>query len=195
MSRSSTSFAALPDFSRSGTPPSRVDWSRSSVFRSTVKSNGSPAVSSLRSASLWVWLLEHVIVIDEGRIITDQDADSRRSPATTVAGPRRAVEAFAGAHEVLARDGLDGLLSVTVQSLTSRENLGARAAGLELRPVSLQQLIDRRTAWSRPSSSSGLSCSAVQPFLPSPHAGRQSVISSYTPGWWALSPGASCRPR
>lgn len=41
-------------------------------------------------------LLEHVLVIDNGRIIIDQDADSLRGSATTVVGTRTAVDAFEG---------------------------------------------------------------------------------------------------
>ncbi len=72
-------------------------------------------------------LLEHVIVIDQGRILIDDDAETLRSSATTVVGPRTAVDAFVGGREVLHRDGIGGL------------------AGLELAPVSLQQLIVRKT--------------------------------------------------
>ncbi len=82
-------------------------------------------------------LLEHVIVIDQGRILIDDDAETLRSSATTVVGPRTAVDAFVGGREVLHRDGIGGLASVTVSGLA--------AAGLELAPVSLQQLIVRKT--------------------------------------------------
>lgn len=90
-------------------------------------------------------LLEHVIVIDEGRIIIDQDADSLRSTASNVVGTGTAVDAFVAGREILHRDGLGGLASVTVAGLTAQEKADARAAGLELSPVSLQQLIVRRT--------------------------------------------------
>jgi len=90
-------------------------------------------------------LLEHVVVIDEGRIIIDEDADTLRGSATAVVGTSLAVDAFVGTREVLHRDGIGGLASVTVAGLSEKERADARAAGLELSPVSLQQLIIRKT--------------------------------------------------
>ena len=90
-------------------------------------------------------LLEHVLVIDEGRIIVDLDAEELRGTATAVAGRRSDVEEFTAGREVLGRESLGGLLSVTVQGLTADERAAAASAGLELVPVSLQQLIVRLT--------------------------------------------------
>jgi ABC-2 type transport system ATP-binding protein len=91
-------------------------------------------------------LLEHVIVIDDGRIIIDEDADTLRGSATTVSGTKDAVEAFIGTRTVLHRDSLGGLTSVTVEKLDAADRAGAAAAGVELGPVSLQQLIVRKTS-------------------------------------------------
>ena len=90
-------------------------------------------------------LLEHVLVIDAGKIIVDSSAEELRGSATTVAGSRSAVDAFIGAREILHRDDLGGLASVTVGRLSPAERLAAGQAGLELAPVSLQQLIVRMT--------------------------------------------------
>lgn len=90
-------------------------------------------------------LLEHVIVIDQGRILMDDDAEALRSSATTVVGPRSAVDDFVGTREVLHREGIGGLASVTVSGLAPAERAEATSAGLELAPVSLQQLIVRTT--------------------------------------------------
>ena len=90
-------------------------------------------------------LLEHVIVIDEGRLLIDSPAEELRGSATTVVGGRDAVESFVGTREVLHRDGIGGLLSLTVAGLTTEQRAAATAAGLELGPVSLQQLIVRLT--------------------------------------------------
>ena len=90
-------------------------------------------------------LLEHVIVIDQGRILMDDDAEALRTSATTVVGPRTAVDAFVGGREILHRDGIGGLASVTVAGLGAGERAEAASAGLELAPVSLQQLIVRKT--------------------------------------------------
>ena len=90
-------------------------------------------------------LLEHVLVIDDGRIIIDEDAEDVRGSATTVVGTRSAVDNFVGRREVLHREGIGGLASVTVGSLSAAEKQEAATAGLELSPVSLQQLIVRKT--------------------------------------------------
>jgi ABC-2 type transport system ATP-binding protein len=90
-------------------------------------------------------LLEHVLVIDHGRIIIDQDAESLRGSATTVVGTRAAVDAFVADRDILHRDGIGGLASVTVTSLTAEERHAAIDAGLELTPVSLQQLVVQQT--------------------------------------------------
>jgi ABC-2 type transport system ATP-binding protein len=90
-------------------------------------------------------LLEHVVVIDKGRIIMDESAETARDSATTIVGPRSAVESFIAGRRVLHREGIGGLASVTVDRLDADERRNAAAAGLELAPVSLQQLIVRRT--------------------------------------------------
>ena len=90
-------------------------------------------------------LLEHVLVIDEGRIIIDEDAENVRGSATTVVGTRIAVDSFVGRREVLHREGIGGLASVTIGALSASERQDAAVAGLELSPVSLQQLIVRKT--------------------------------------------------
>lgn len=90
-------------------------------------------------------LLEHVLVIDEGKILIDQSADELRGSATTLAGTRSAVDSFIPGREVLHRANVGGLASATVTALSASEKKAAQDAGLELSPVSLQQLIIRRT--------------------------------------------------
>lgn len=87
-------------------------------------------------------LLEHVIVIDQGRILLDEDADAVRGSATTVAGATSAVETFVEGRTVIGRERLGGLASVTVDGRLDRDDrMHAAELGLELAPVSLQQLI------------------------------------------------------
>jgi len=87
-------------------------------------------------------LLEHVILIDQGRILFDRDADELRGSAMTVAGPRVAVESFVADRPVIGREGLGGLASATIDGrLDQGDRLRAAELGLELAPVSLQQLI------------------------------------------------------
>jgi ABC-2 type transport system ATP-binding protein len=90
-------------------------------------------------------LLEHVFVIDDGRIIIDEPAESLRGSATTIVGTGSAVDAFIRGREVLHLDRIGGLASATVGRLTPAERASATQSGLELTPVSLQQLIVRRT--------------------------------------------------
>ncbi|HEY1530232.1 MAG TPA: ABC transporter ATP-binding protein [Galbitalea sp.] len=91
-------------------------------------------------------LLEHVIVIDDGRIIIDESADELRGSATTVSGTKAAVDAFVGKRAVLHREGIGGLTSVTIENVDAADRRAAVSAGLELGPVSLQQLIVRKTS-------------------------------------------------
>lgn len=93
-------------------------------------------------------LLEHVLVIDDGRMLVDSPADRLRGSATTVVGAKNAVESFVGSREIIHRDGIGGLVSLTVAGLTAAEQAAAKAAGLELGPVSLQQLVVRMTTGS-----------------------------------------------
>ena len=90
-------------------------------------------------------LLEHVLVIDEGKLLIDEDAETLRGSATTVVGTRQAVDAFVAEREVLHRDGIGGLASVTVGRLSPQDRARATEMGLELSPVSLQQLVVRLT--------------------------------------------------
>jgi len=90
-------------------------------------------------------LLEHVVVIDEGRIVIDGSAEELRDAASTVAGARTAVDAFVAGRRVLHREELGGLASVTVGRLDAADRKAASAAGLELAGVSLQQLVIRTT--------------------------------------------------
>lgn len=91
-------------------------------------------------------LLEHVIVIDRGRIVMDDEVEAVTGSAFAVAGSAAAVEKFVGDRPVLHRDGLGALSSVTVDMpLSAADRELARTLELELAPVSLQQLIIRRT--------------------------------------------------
>lgn len=91
-------------------------------------------------------LLEHVIVIDKGRIIMNDDAESIRGSAFTVVGSATVVRSFLSGREILHTDNFASLASVTALGvLTPAEKREATELGLELAPVSLQQLVIRRT--------------------------------------------------
>lgn len=91
-------------------------------------------------------LLEHVIVIDRGRIVMDDEVEAITGSAFAVAGKSTVVEEFVAGRPVLHREGLGALASVTVDApLQAGDRERAESLGLELAPVSLQQLIIRRT--------------------------------------------------
>ncbi len=90
-------------------------------------------------------LLEHVLVIDNGRIIIDDSAENLRGSAVSIVGPQGAVDAFVNGKDVLHRNRIGGISSATVGEISPDDRKAAATAGLELSPVSLQQLIIHRT--------------------------------------------------
>ncbi len=87
-------------------------------------------------------LLEHILVIDQGRLVLDEDAEALRGRAFTVVGPAARVDTFTAGKEVLAREPLGGQVAATVMGNGNLEDRKqALALGLELAPVSLQQLL------------------------------------------------------
>jgi ABC-2 type transport system ATP-binding protein len=79
-----------------------------------------------------------VLLIDQGRIVLDDDADSLRASAVTVTGPRERVDAFGARHDVLHREILAGSGRAVVR--LAQEDDPA-AAGLTWEPTPLQQLV------------------------------------------------------
>jgi ABC-2 type transport system ATP-binding protein len=91
-------------------------------------------------------LLERVIVIDRGRIVMDEETDAVRDRAANIVGDTAAVDAFVTGREVLHRESLGRVSSVTVLgALTDHDRSQLAAQGLDVTPVSLQQLIVRTT--------------------------------------------------
>ncbi|MDO5751872.1 ABC transporter ATP-binding protein [Arthrobacter sp.] len=91
-------------------------------------------------------LLEHVIIIDNGRIIVDDDAENIRGQAVNVAGTAARVEAFTAGRTILHREQLGALQSVTLDgALSTAERREAQELGLEIGSVSLQQYVIRKT--------------------------------------------------
>ncbi|HEY2494469.1 MAG TPA: ABC transporter ATP-binding protein [Paenibacillus sp.] len=87
-------------------------------------------------------ILEHVMVIDNGTLIIDEDAEALRGRAFTLAGPKAAVESFTEDKEVIHREPFGNMVTATVMGhWNAGERKQAEALGLELAPVSLQQLI------------------------------------------------------
>ncbi|MFT3797923.1 ABC transporter ATP-binding protein [Microbacterium sp.] len=91
-------------------------------------------------------LIERVIVIDQGHIIMDEETDAVRGRAATIVGDAAAVDAFVAGREVVHRETLGRVASVTViGALTRDDHRRLAEAGLDVAPVSLQQLIVRLT--------------------------------------------------
>lgn len=92
-------------------------------------------------------LLEHVIVIDQGRLILDTDTDTLRGRAFTVIGAASQVASYIEGKALLSREPLGSLVAATVMGNgDTGERKQAEALGLELAPVSLQKLIVHLTS-------------------------------------------------
>jgi ABC-2 type transport system ATP-binding protein len=91
-------------------------------------------------------LIEHVVLIDRGRVLIDEPAEALRGSAVTVSGPAEAIDRFVADREELHRERLGTVARVTVRgALSGTDREDARAAGIGLEPVSLQQLVVRTT--------------------------------------------------
>ncbi|WP_245347186.1 ABC transporter ATP-binding protein [Cohnella lubricantis] len=87
-------------------------------------------------------LLEHVIVIDSGKVILDEETDTIRGRAYAVAGAASKVEDFLRGKQVIHREPFGGLLTAAVIGAgDGRDRHEAEGMGLEIQPVSLQQLV------------------------------------------------------
>lgn len=91
-------------------------------------------------------LIEHVILIDKGRIVLDEDTDALREGAVVVSGLASLVADFTSNRTVLHRESLGNHERATVQaSLSDSERDRAVDDGLHFEPLSLQQLVVRST--------------------------------------------------
>ncbi|MEV0730983.1 ABC transporter ATP-binding protein [Polymorphospora sp. NPDC050346] len=91
-------------------------------------------------------LIEHVLLIDHGRLLLDQDVDELRGDVVTVSGPVAAVHDITVGRTELHGNLLGGTARVTVRGrLTEAEQVQARVLGLSVEAVSLQELVVRLT--------------------------------------------------
>jgi ABC-2 type transport system ATP-binding protein len=87
-------------------------------------------------------LLEHVLLLDHGRVVLDAPADDLRGGATRVSGPALAVEEFAHGRPVWDRRRIGSQESVIVVGpLDPADRAPARTSRLTLEPLSLQELV------------------------------------------------------
>ncbi|AXK44303.1 ABC transporter ATP-binding protein [Brachybacterium saurashtrense] len=89
-------------------------------------------------------LLEHVVLLDEGRIAIDEEAETLQTAAIEVSGRAQEVREFVGDADLLHFQELGALASAAVHADRGRAER-ARAAGLQVAPVSLQNYIVHRT--------------------------------------------------
>ncbi|RBY79010.1 ABC transporter ATP-binding protein [Blastococcus sp. TF02A-26] len=86
-------------------------------------------------------LLEHVVLIDRGRVLLDDSAETLRAGALTVSGPRTAVEAFGRGREVLHVETLGGAARAVVRVAGPADEAEALDAGLTAEATPLQRLV------------------------------------------------------
>ncbi len=92
-------------------------------------------------------LFEEVVIIDRGRLVAHDEADALRARGVSVTGPADVVDMFAAGLTVLGEQRLGGTKSVTVYGTLEPEQVrAAKLAGLELGPVSLQDLFVHLTS-------------------------------------------------
>jgi len=99
-------------------------------------------------------LLEHVIVLDRGRVLVADEADALRARGVRVSGEAERVDAFVGDARVLRRETLGRSAVVTLYGdLGSDARARAREKEIEMHPLPLQDLFVHLT--DRPGSAEG----------------------------------------
>lgn len=87
-------------------------------------------------------LLEHVLVIDNGRLLLNEDTDTLRGRAYSVAGMASKVEAFCAGRQIIHRETFGSLASATmIGGLDAEARRQADLLNLDIAGVSIQQLI------------------------------------------------------
>ena len=92
-------------------------------------------------------LFERVVILDRGRLLLHDEAEALRSRGVTLTGPAPAVDALVGGRELLSERQLGATKSVVVVGEFGREDRAqARAGGVEVEPLPLQDLFVHLTA-------------------------------------------------
>jgi ABC-2 type transport system ATP-binding protein len=86
-------------------------------------------------------LLEHVLLLDHGRLVLDADVETLRATSLTVTGPARQVATFAAANDLLQIESLAGQSRAVVRAATAMAHRMATDLGLSVEPTSLQHLV------------------------------------------------------
>jgi len=96
-------------------------------------------------------MFEYVLVLDEGRVLLNEPADTLRQRGVRVIGDERAVEEFVSGHTVISRQRLGRTVAATLfadmgSDLGADAGRRAAAKGLELEHVSIQDLFVHLTS-------------------------------------------------
>jgi ABC-2 type transport system ATP-binding protein len=92
-------------------------------------------------------MLEEVVILANGRLVTQSPVDGLRGRGASIVGPVAAVDEFTAGFTVLAQERLGGTKSTTVLGDLDPALLAqATSSGLEIGPVGLQDLFVHLTA-------------------------------------------------
>lgn len=87
------------------------------------------------------YLFDNVIIIDQGRLLLDEEYETLSGQGVSITGAADQVDAFVAGMKVLNEQRLGGTKSVMVYGTLSEQNqFTAQEQGLEIGPVSLQDL-------------------------------------------------------
>ncbi|MCH4826270.1 ATP-binding cassette domain-containing protein [Planococcus halocryophilus] len=87
------------------------------------------------------YLFDHVVIIHEGRLLLDNDYESISAQGVSITGAADRVDAFVSDRKILNEQKLGGTKSImTYGALSEEDRLSAQDQGLEVGPVSLQDL-------------------------------------------------------
>lgn len=92
-------------------------------------------------------LLEHVLVLDQGRLMIDEETETLRARAFTITGSASQVATFSEGRTQIGGERFGALASaMLLGNADAGERRRAAALGLEVTPVSLQQLLVHLTS-------------------------------------------------
>lgn len=91
-------------------------------------------------------MLERVVIIDDGRIIVDDEVENLTQRAYVVSGKASEAEKFAAGKDIIGRQNIGSMTAITIDGkLTKEERTAAEKAGLEISGAKLQDIFIRMT--------------------------------------------------
>ena len=82
-----------------------------------------------------------MLLVDRGRLLLADNADTLRDSALTVSGPAERVASFARGRDVLHTETLGTFQRSVVRTEGGQDGSAARSLGLSFEPTSLQQYV------------------------------------------------------